>query len=168
MRIQGKKLMSIFALVLLLTACASSKSSEKTQSVDKSVDQGLVSEEVWGITLVPVSEEYETATPVCDEPYGKFRDCEFRLEVTNISKLPQTLEGIFYLETSDGTVYQEQKRWSESPSQVINPGDTAVQWASFALPFQGELIARMYRAWGATAEPIFSHTFNPMWEMAYD
>jgi hypothetical protein len=167
MGFSGKTLVSVIVSLLFLTSCSGGDSSEVSKNIETSTNQNLDNSETWSIVLVPVSDDYDSASPVCDEPYGKFRTCEFRLEVTNVSKLPQMLEGIYFLETSDGTVYQEEKRWAESFTRVLNPGDTAVQWANFALPFEGELISRMYRAWGATEEPVFSHTFDPMWEMKY-
>ena len=155
------------ALALLLTACAKSESADVAQNVKDTMDLSLESTDIWQIELVPISDEYESASPLCDESPGEFSQCEFLLKVKNVSKLPQTLEGIYFLETSDGTVYQEKKRWFESFTGVVNPGEDVLQGAKFDVPFQGELIARMYRAWGATAEPIFSHTFEPMGEMKY-
>jgi hypothetical protein len=167
MRIHTKEFTLALVLALLLTACAKSESADISQSVEDTMNLTVESTDIWQIELVPVNGEYESASPICDESPGEFSECEFLLKVKNVSKLPQTLEGIYFLETSDGTVYQEKKRWFESFTGVVNPGEDALQGAKFDVPFQGELIARMYRAWGATAEPIFSHTFEPMWEMKY-
>jgi hypothetical protein len=167
MRIHTKGITLALVLALLLTACAKSESADISQSAEGTMNLSLERTDIWQIELVPIKDEYESASPICDESPGEFSECEFLLKVKNVSKLPQTLEGIYFLETSDGTVYQEKKRWFESFSGVVNPGEDALQGAKFDVPFQGELIARMYRAWGATAEPIFSHTFKPMWEMKY-
>ena len=167
MRIHTKEFTLALVLALLLTACAKNESVDVSQSAEDTMNLSLEGTDIWQIELVPINDQYESASPICNESPGEFSECEFLLRVKNVSKLPQTLEGIYYLETSDGTVYQEKKRWFESFTGVINPGEDALQGAKFDVPFQGELIARMYRAWGATAEPIFSHTFEPMWEMKY-
>lgn len=163
MRSQRKGLILMLISSLLLTACAGSQNSlDGATSASENFDNS----DAWEIVLVPVSDDYDSASPVCDEPYGNFRSCEFRLEATNVSKLPQTVEGIFFLETDDGTVFQEKR--SSAFTGVVNPGETVSQWARFSLPGQDKIAFRMYRAWGATDDPIISHTFETMWDLSFD
>jgi hypothetical protein len=155
----------MLASSLLLTACAGSQNSQEGAA---SASENFDNSDLWEIALVPVSDDYDSASPVCDEPRGNFRVCEFSLEATNITKLPQTVEGIFFLETDDGTVFQEERRSYDGFTGVVNPGETVSQWARFSLPGQGAVAYRMYRAWGATDEPIISHIFEPMWDVSFD
>lgn len=156
---------SISALLFLLTACGG-ENSAVFQTEQASPNQSLDDSSVWNIVLAPISDEYETASPVCDEPVGKFRTCEFNLEVTNVSRLPQTVEGIYFLETANGTVFQERKRSWDSFTGVVNPGETISQWAKFSLPTEGEVAFRMYRAWEPTGNPVISHIFETMWDVS--
>jgi hypothetical protein len=153
---------------LLLTACAKSETADVSQNAQASANNYVDGVNVWNISLIPLSDEYDSASPVCQEGWQTFSKCEFKLEVTNISKFPQTLDGILFLETSDGVVYQEDKPGYGSFDGVVNPGETVIQNPDFFLPVQGEVVTRIYRAWGATAEPIFTHTFETMWTMSWD
>jgi hypothetical protein len=165
MRTTGRAIISISALLFLLTACGGGNSAV-FQTEQTSPEQSFDNSTVWDIVLVPVSDEYETAAPVCGEPIGKFRTCEFNLEVTNVSRLPQTVEGIYFLETANGTVFQEINRSYDSFTGVVNPGETVLQWARFSLPIKGEVAFRMYRAWEPTGDPVISHVFETMWDVS--
>ena len=165
MRSQRKLLTLVLASSLLLTACAGSQPSQEGAT---SASENFDNSDLWEIVLVPVSDDYDSPAPVCVEPRGNFRGCSFHLEVTNVTKLPQTVEGIFFLETDDGTVFQEERRRYDAFTGVVNPGETVTQWAEFSLPVQGAVAYRMYRAWGATDEPIISHIFEPMWDVSFD
>ena len=167
MQFPGKAIISTLVLLFLLTAC-SGNGGQSSQKGDASSNQSFDNSGVWEIVLAPVSDDYDSATPVCDEPAGDFRLCEFNLEVTNVSKLPQTVEGIYFLETANGTVFQERKRSWDSFTGVVNPGETVSQWAKFYLPIKGEVAFRMYRAWEATGDPVISHTFETMWDLSYE
>ena len=168
MRVQAKGITSALVLVLLLTACAKSESADVSQSVEDTMNLSVESTDIWQIELVPINDEYDSASPVCQDGWVNFSKCEFKLKITNVSKLPQTLEGILFLETSDGTVYQEDKPGYGSYDGVVNPGESVIQNPDFFLPMQGEVVTRIYRAWGATAEPVFSHIFETMWTMSWD
>lgn len=167
MQTRWKSIISILVLLFLIAACGN-ETSEVSKNDETTTSQTAEDSGAWDILLVPVSEEYESAAPVCDMPDGDFRLCEFDLEVTNVSKLPQTLEGIYFLETANGTIFQESKRYFESFTGVVNPGETVLQTAKFSLPIKGEVAFRMYRAWNATGDAVFSHTFETMWDLAYD
>ena len=154
MHLRVVRILSVGLLLLPLSACGSSN----VESTPNQESSG-----VWGFTLQKVSNDYANATPVCDEPRDTEVLCKFSFNITNISKLPQRVEGTYFLETSDGRIFQEIDGDPGGVTGVVNPGEEVYQRAEFFVPIRGVTAKKIYRAFEATDTPIYVYEFENMW-----
>lgn len=162
-----KNVVVIFLISSLLSACGKdSGSTIDDSSVTNTQNSSKNDPEIWSFELVPVSNDYDTAGPVCGEWDSNLQVCEFRFNITNISKIPQEILGNYYLETSDGRIFQGKYRWYGENTALLNPGEWREEWIEFRVPRQEIVATKIFRGWGATDLPIYTFVFPIRWNLS--
>lgn len=162
-----KNVVVFFLISSFLSACGKdSGSTIDDSSVTNTQNSSKNDSEIWSFELVPVSDDYDTAAPVCGEWDSDSQNCEFRFKVTNISKIPQEIVGNYYLETSDGRIFQGKNIWLNQNTALLNPGESVQERIKFRVPRQEIVATKIFRGWGATDLPIYTFVFPNLWDLS--
>jgi hypothetical protein len=87
---------------------------------------------------------------------GDMYQCTAYVKALNVSKLPQSLEGLFFAQV-DGKIYQSSEPYMESIT--YNPGEWNSWRVNFKLPYGGS-VSDIYLAVSATSPHEFDAPFN--------
>lgn len=121
---------------------------------------------IWETADVSVKDHFFNGSPL--NCFGlEVSYCRFAYYIKNISKLPQSFDGLTFLVAEDGSIYQAEAEGliNESGSAIsdryqnFNPGEKAFREAAFNLP-KGLVVTSMFKAKTATSPHIFDVNFT--------